>query len=126
MLLRNAAGQLPSYQLPLSPQQEAWTLELLDILKRRPTYSVFQPLFQDLAHSLLTECTPDAFLDPFKFPLTCFTTLSSLKADGSFEQPTAITPRLAITQWGFKMVVFNQIQRVMREKEFSSGRTMEE
>ena len=50
----------------------------------------------------------------------------SLRHDGSWDPPARITPRLAMVQWGCRVIVFQQIHLVLQEQESFSSEQMEQ
>lgn len=101
---------VPAYSLPLSPGQHELATALLAGLQEKCTNEEFNTVFEPLMHSLLTEMTPKAVVDPWQYPLHCFVALLHLNSNGSFAPVTDVTCNLAAIQWCFKCLVFSHIQ----------------
>ena len=111
LLLRWTQGIIaPDYPLPLDESQLQQCRQILHLLQqRRPRYDKFQPIYQSLMVSLLSTTHAHSPLERLVSPLRCFIIISSLRPDGSWELPTAITPTLAKLQWAFRVVVYKDI-----------------
>ena len=104
LILRSVHGHPSRYSLPLDPIQISHSSELWTILvDPSSTYRQFKPIFHALAYSLLHITTTGPALGSLQSPLQCFTILMCLRRDGSWDQRTSITPKLAMVQWGCRV-----------------------
>lgn len=109
-ILRLAVNPLSAYSIPLDSAQTATATNIIRLLSHHTTvYSQFKQPFHRLIHSLLFTTYTQSAPQRLSSPLRSFIIISCLRSDGSWEPPVHITPKLAKLQWGFRVVVFQQI-----------------
>jgi hypothetical protein len=109
MVLRSIEEPLDCYPVPLSQTQLSAAKALLDALKADKDPSDVVTLLHNLSFQLLCTSSIEVGIDSFLCPLKRFIIISNLKHDGGFEEPVAITPKLAPLKWFTRATLMMEI-----------------